>query len=146
MNYAEFLELECLRGLSTTEATLRLWHHMYSWVVEKKYADTADSPEFVEYVCQLRNLSVQTINTHLRRMAEAGLLSRHVLRRKLPPNARDELLNPITNMFFGGKALPSTFARYCINGAECSLEFKSAARSLESVERRMNELREEKAR
>jgi hypothetical protein len=50
MIYADFLKLIERTNTEATEATLLLWHHIYAWVVEHGYADTADSPEFVKLV------------------------------------------------------------------------------------------------
>lgn len=141
MTYAEFLDLTKRQELSATESTMRLWHHIYSWVIQIEYVDTADTPEFVDYVREFRALSVPTIGKHLRSMSDAGLLARHTLRRRLPTEVKDELLNSITNMFFGGSILPSSFARYCLPGKPCPREFKSAVRSLQRIEERMQELR-----
>lgn len=145
MTYAEFLDLVNCQNVNAAESTIRLWHHVYLWVVQHEYADTADSPEFVKYVREFRSLSVPTIGKHLRSMSNAGLLARHTLRRRLSHEAKDELLNPITNMFFGGSTLPSSFARYCLPGKFCSREFKSASRSLQRIEERMQEFRDKNA-
>jgi hypothetical protein len=145
MNYADFLELPGNKNSLASENTLRLWHHLYLWVLRHEYADTADSPEFINYVVEFRKLSVATIGKHLRSMSTAGLLKQHTLRRRLSGEAKEELLNPITNMFFGGSTLPSSFSRYCLPGKPCSKEFKSAQRSLQRIEERMQELRSKSA-
>lgn len=145
MTYAEFLELATRANAEPAESTLRLWHHIYMWISEHGYADTADSPEFVKYVQSFRRLGVPTIGKHLRSMSDAGLLSRYFLRRRLSAEAREELLNPVTNMFFGGGNLPSSFARYSLPGQPCSREFRSAVRSLERIETRISELRSKSA-
>lgn len=140
MTYTEFLKLVEHMNIEATEGTLLLWHHIYAWIAEHGYADTADSPEFVKYVQSFRHIGARTIGRHLRSMSEADLLSRHILRRRLSQEAKEELLNPVVNIFFGGRSLPSSFARYSLAGKPCSREFKSALRSLESIENRMNEL------
>ena len=141
MTYIQFLELVGHKEIAVAEATLRLWHHVYLWVLEHEYADTADSPEFVKYIRNFRLIGEPTIGRHLRSMSSAGILKRHTLRRKLSTEAKEELLNPIINTFYGGINLPSTFARYCLPGKPCSREFKSATRSLQRIEDRMQALR-----
>ena len=141
MNYSEFLQQHSKSSQNVSEPTLRLWHHIYEWVLKSEYADTADSPDFVKYVQSFRNVSVQTISSHLRKMSQSGLLSRHVLRRKLPAELKEEFFNPVINMFFGGDDLPSTFVRYCKPGLPCPREFKSAERVLSKIENKSSEFR-----
>jgi hypothetical protein len=50
MNYTDFVKIVKQPNEATTERTLRLWHHIYTWICEHGYADTADSPEFVKHV------------------------------------------------------------------------------------------------
>lgn len=82
MEYADFLKI-IPEGLGVTEKTLRLWFVIYNWIVENGYADSADSPLFLQHVNAFRKSSVQTVATHLRRMSDAKLIKRNVLRRKL---------------------------------------------------------------
>ena len=141
LEYTDFIYIA--QDASVSEPTLRLWHHIYLWVEKHGYADTADTPEFVEYVCLFRNLTIGTINTHLRRMWENGLLSRNVLRRKLPPDILDVHLSPFA-LLLGAGGLPSSFVRYSLPGQKCSLEFKSVARSEEKMRSRFTEIRNSK--
>lgn len=141
MDYPTFLKHVANSGGTASEATLRLWHHIYKWVLLHEYADTADTPEFVKYVQEFRNLSVPTINSHLKKMSSAGLLARHTLRRKLPKELREGFFNPVINMFFGGDDLPSTFVRYCKPSAVCSCEFKSAERAMAKMQQKVADLK-----
>ena len=140
MTYIEFLKIVEPTDAKVAENTLILWYRIYIWVVEHGYADTADSPEFVKYIQSFRQIGVQTIGKHLKNMADLGLLSRHTLRRRLSKDAKEELLNPIVNMFFGGKNLPSSFVRYSLAGEPCSRDFKSAQRYIENIEKRAGEI------
>mgnify|MGYP005815166893 CR=1 FL=1 len=140
MSYATFLKLVEDRNKKASESTLRLWYHIYMWVSERGYADTADSPEFVEHVQLFRRIGIATIGRHLRSMSEGGLLSRHNLRRQLSIEVKQDLLNPL-NIFFGGSSsLPSSFARYTLVGQPCPLEFKSASRTVKKIEKLMSGL------
>lgn len=139
MNYVEFLKLVDGNNAKASEQTLHYWHTIYIWVLDYGYADTADTPEFVQYMNAFRNTSLATLNTHLRRMSEAGLLKCYVLKRKLSSEAREEFFNPVLNMFVANKALPSSFNRYCLPNQQCSREFKSASRFSEEIERRLRE-------
>lgn len=127
MTYLEFLALPAVKKVHPVEATQRIWHHIYVWVLEHGYADTADSPDFVHYVKAFRGVNIETIASHLARMANADLLKRHVLKRKLSADAKEELLNPVTTMFTGS-SLPTMLIRYTLPGVSCPLEFKSAER------------------
>jgi len=131
-NYLDFVALPSLQGVSVKEPTLKMWHHIFMWVEKYGYADTADSPEFVGYVQGWRKVSPATIGSHLAKMAAAGLLKRHVLRRKLSSEAKDELLNPILGMF-AGTSLPTTLVRYTLPNVACPLEFKVAVRKAEKI-------------
>ncbi len=142
MNYQEFVKLLENSGANATESTIRLWHQIYSWVLNNGYADTADSPDFVKYIQNFRKIGIPTIGKHLRLMSEAKLLSKHTMRRKLPQELKDDLLNPILNTFMGGINLPSSFVRYSLYGKPCSKEFKSAERSINNIEQRFKEIRE----
>ena len=137
-NYPDFIELAKLS--KANESTLRLWHHIYLWVEEKGYADTADTHEFVKYVCAFIPLKVGAIKSHVRRMSQAGILSRHVLRRKLPSELREELYNPIMSLISGSELPPSSFVRYCLPGQKCSLELKAILRNEEKMQARMNDI------
>ena len=141
MTYNEFLKLSELVKVEVRESTLQLWHQIYIWVLNNGYADTADSPEFVSHIQSFRRIEIKTIGRHLRLMSEIGLLTQHSLRRKLSQEAKDELLNPLLGMFFGGSSLPSAFTRYVLPGTPCPSEFKAAQRSLENIETRINEFR-----
>ena len=127
MTYLEFLALPAVQKANSVEATQRMWYHIYVWVQEHGYADTADSPDFVQYVKTFRSVNVETIASHLARMANADLLKRNVLKRKLSAEAKEELLNPIATMFTGS-SLPTMLIRYTLPGVSCPLEFKSAER------------------
>ena len=141
MTYNEFLKIPELAKVEVRESTLQLWHQIYIWVLANGYADTADSPEFVKHIQSFRKIEVKTIGRHLRIMSEIGLLAQHSLRRKLSQEAKEELLNPLVGLFFGGSSLPSAFTRYALPGRPCPREFKAAQRSLEKIETRMNEFR-----
>lgn len=67
-------------------------------------------------------------------MAAAGLLKRHVLRRKLSSEAKEDLLNPILGMF-AGTSLPTTLVRYTLPNVVCPLELKAAVRKAEKIDR-----------
>ena len=130
--YLNFLALKNVQSASVNEQTLKMWHHIYVWVEKHGYADTADSPEFVRYVQDWRNIKCSTIAAHLGKMAEAGLLTRHKLKRKLSNDVREELLNPVLGIF-SGTGLPTALVRYSLPGMDCSLEFKAAARKAEII-------------
>ena len=133
-NYLDFIALPSIQGVSVKEPTLKMWHHIFMWVEKYGYADTADSPEFIGYVQGWRKVSPATIGSHLAKMAGAGLLKRHVLRRKLPAEAKDELLNPILGMF-AGTSLPTMLVRYTLPNVACPLELKAAVRKAEKIDR-----------
>lgn len=126
MTYLDFLALPAVQKAHPVEATQRMWHHIYVWVQEHGYADTADSPAFVQYVKAFRSVNIETIASHLSRMANADLLKRHVLKRKLTTEAKEALLNPIATMFTGSN-MPTMLIRYTLPGVPCPLDFKSAA-------------------
>lgn len=130
MDYLQFVGLvEATTPTTSSHQSLRYWHAIYSWILVHGYADTADSPEFVAHMAGIRKTTVGTLAAHLRRMAQAGLLARHFLKRQLSEETKDDLANPILTIFRGGaNALPTSFYRYCLPGAECPLEFKSADR------------------
>lgn len=132
-SYVEFLVLPETQSANVQEATLKMWHRIYSWIEVHGYADTADSPDFVHYVQEWRKVGVTTIGVHLGRMAALGLLKRHMLKRKLSTQAREELLNPVLGMFSGAN-LPTTLSRYTLPGKACPLEFKAAARKAARIE------------
>lgn len=132
ISFSDFTALPAARAANVTEASLRLWHHIYVWAQEFGYVDLADTPQFIRYVQDLRKLSQATISRHLVAMAQAGLLKRHVLKRRLPAEARDELLDPVLGMF-AGASLPTTFARFTLPGVECPREFKAAAQRAEKI-------------
>jgi hypothetical protein len=48
-----------------TEETIKLWFQIYLWIVDKGYADIADTPEFVERIQAFRNITVPTISNCL---------------------------------------------------------------------------------
>lgn len=131
-SYLEFLALPSAQNANVKEPTLKMWHHIYCWVEKHGYADTADSPNFVNYVQEMRKVSPSTIGTYLSNMAKAGLLKRNTLKRKLSNEAREELLSPVLGMF-AGTSLPTTLVRYTLPDAECSLEFKAVARKAEVI-------------
>lgn len=139
MNYADFLQKIADTG-NKSEKTLRLWHHIYVWISEKGYADTADSPEFIDYVTGFRKIGVSSIGKHLKCMSDAGIISRHTLRRRLPKDIREDLLNPVVTLFLGGNNLPSTFVRYSLPGQSCPRDFKSIERSITSINNRISEV------
>ncbi len=130
--YLEFIALPSVQSESVKEPTLKMWHHIYIWVEKHGYADTADTPDFVRHVQEWRKVSLSTISAHLANMAKAGLLKRHILKRKLSSEAREELLNPVLGMF-SGTSLPTTLVRYTLPDADCPLEFKAAARKAEVI-------------
>ena len=140
MEYADFLKL-IPEGLGVTEKTLRLWFVIYQWVVENNYADSADSPAFIQHVNAFRKCSVQTVATHLRRMSDAKLIKRNVLRRKLSGEAKEELSIGALLFAPGVESIPTTFVRYCLPGQQCPTEFKSFDAAATAIDSRMNELR-----
>lgn len=135
MNYLAFFKLvEEVKAEGVTEKTLQLWYVIYQWVVENGYADTADTPEFVSHVQSHRAISTKTINMHLARMAQYGLLKSYTLKRNLPKELRDELWHPFALFFSATSTLPTTFKRYSIPGKPCSGEFKALTRLIEKSE------------
>ena len=138
--YLKFLALPALKGKTIAEPTLRLWHCIYGWVEAKGYADTADTPEFVQHIQAFRKIGTPTIAGHLAKMADAGLLKRHNLKRQLSAESRDVLLNGIGSMF-SGAALPTTFSRYTLPGQICPKEFKGAHRKAEKLDALFADLR-----
>lgn len=133
-SYLDFIALPSIQSVSVKEPTLKMWHHIFMWVEKHGYADTADSPEFIGYVQGWRKVSPATIGSHLAKMAAAGLLKRHVLRRKLSSEAKEDLLNPILGMF-AGTSLPTTLVRYTLPNVVCPLELKAAVRKAEKIDR-----------
>lgn len=131
MDFPAFLKLveSTAPAKDRSEATLRLWHHIFYYVLRNDYADTADSPEFVKYVQDFRAISVSTINSHLRKMSEAKLLKACHMRRKLDQGTKELILNPMA--FWAYTDLPTGFKRYCLPDSPCSGEFKSAERARE---------------
>jgi len=140
MEYVDFLD-KLPEGLGVTEKTLRLWFVIYQWILQNNYADSADSPDFLQHVNAFRKCSVQTVATHLRRMSDAKLIKRNVLRRKLSGEAKEELsIGPL--LFSRGvESIPTTFVRYCLPGEQCPTEFKSFDAAATAIDSRMNELR-----
>ena len=141
MEYADFLKL-IPEGLGVTEKTLRLWFVIYQWVVENNYADSADSPAFIQHVNAFRKCSVQTVATHLRRMSDARLIKRNVLRRKLSGEAKEELSIGALLFAPGVESIPTTFVRYCLPGQQCPTEFKSFDAAVSAIDGQMNAIRE----
>lgn len=141
MEYADFLKLTP-EGLGVTEKTLRLWFVIYQWIVENNYADSADSPAFIQHVNAFRKCSVQTLATHLRRMSDAKLIKRNVLRRKLSGEAKEELSIGALLFAPGVESIPTTFVRYCLPGQQCPTEFKSFDAAVSAIDGRMNAIRE----
>lgn len=140
MEYSEFLK-NIPDGLGATEKTLRLWFVIYQWIVENNYADSADSPAFLQHVNAFRKCSVQTVATHLRRMSDAKLIKRNVLRRKLSGEAKEELSIGALLFAPGVESIPTTFVRYCLPGQQCPTEFKSFDAAATAIDSRMNEIR-----
>ena len=141
MEYHDFLK-EIPEGLGATEKTLRLWFVIYQWIIEHGYADSADSPAFIQHINAFRKCSTQTVATHLRRMSDAKLIKRNVLRRKLSGEAKEEL--SIGSLLFapGAESIPTTFVRYCLPGQQCPTEFKSYEAAVSALDGRMNAIRE----
>lgn len=140
MEYVDFLE-KLPDGLGVTEKTLRLWFVIYQWIVENNYADSADSPAFIQHINAFRKCSVQTVATHLRRMSDAKLIKRNVLRRKLSGEAKEELsIGPL--LFSRGvESIPTTFVRYCLPGQQCPTDFKSLDVAVATIDSRIHEFR-----
>lgn len=140
MEYHDFLK-EIPEGLGATEKTLRLWFVIYQWIIEHGYADSADSPAFIQHINAFRKCSTQTVATHLRRMSDAKLIKRNVLRRKLSGEAKEEL--SIGSLLFapGAESIPTTFVRYCLPGQQCPTEFKSFDAAVSAIDGRMNAIR-----
>ena len=138
MEYRDFLK-EIPEGLGATEKTLRLWFVIYQWIID---ADSADSPAFLQHINAFRKCSTQTVATHLRRMSDAKLIKRNVLRRKLSGEAKEEL--SIGSLLFapGAESIPTTFVRYCLPGQQCPTEFKSFDAAVSAIDGRMNAIRE----
>ncbi|BBN90475.1 hypothetical protein [Azospira sp. I09] len=141
MEYRDFLK-EIPEGLGATEKTLQLWFVIYQWILEHGYADSADSPAFLQHINAFRKCSTQTVATHLRRMSDAKLIKRYVLRRKLSGEAKEEL--SIGSLLFapGAESIPTTFVRYCLPGQQCPTEFKSYEAAVSALDGRMNAIRE----
>ena len=143
MEYSKFLELDALKTIDASESTLKFWYRIYAWVVAHEYADTADSPEFVDHIREVRDVSTATISRHLRRMSDCGLLDRHEMRRRLSKDDKETFLNPFITMFMlGNTTIPSSFARYCLAGKPCSRVFNSPQRASDQIDKRGRELRE----
>ena len=127
-------------GSGITTATEEMWWHLYTWVVERGYADTADQPGFVEHVQAFRGIEVGGINRHLRRMAGAGLLEPHRLTRKLDARTKDALKmgTGIFDVLSGqgsASTLPSVVVRYTLPGASPPLKLSRARLAIDAAER-----------
>jgi len=140
MEYHDFLK-EIPEGLGATEKTLRLWFVIYQWIIEHGYADSADSPAFLQHINAFRKCSTQTVATHLRRMSDAKLIKRNVLRRKLSGEAKEELSMGSLLFAPGAESIPTTFVRYCLPGQQCPTEFKSFDAAVSAIDGRMNAIR-----
>lgn len=138
MEYVDFLG-KLPAGLSVNEKTLRLWFVMYNWIVDNGYADCADSPAFLQHVNAFRKCSVQTVATHLRRMSDAKVIKRYVVRRKLSGEVKEDLSSGLVFFSPGVESLPTTFVRYCLPGKQCSTEFKSVEVALNTINRTIME-------
>ena len=128
MNKLEFIRMLDAGTEEVSDQTADLWYHILGWVQTHRYADTADTPEFIQHVQAFRHLEPATIGRHLSRMAKAGFLRAHTVRRRLSQETREEVASSLTAMLFGGEAstLPSSFKRYTLPGMPCPLEFKTA--------------------
>ena len=133
MNKLEFIRKLDARSPNVNDSTAALWFHLLSWVVSLGYADTADSPDFLKHVQEFRQISVQTIGKHLGRMADAGFLQAHRVRRKLPTEVKADLNASLTSLIFGGGAssMPTSFKRYTLPGVSCPMVFRSFDRAEE---------------
>ena len=127
MNKLEFIRALDAGSVGVSDSTADLWYHILSWVQAHEYADTADGPEFIKHVQSFRRVGVSTINRHLGRMAEAGFLKAHSLRRQLSAGAKEEMSTSLHGILFGGgvSALPTVFKRYTLPGATCPRIFKT---------------------
>lgn len=130
MNKLEFIQKLDAGSERVSDSTADLWFHLLTWVVQQGYADTADTPAFIAYVQKFRRVGVPTIGRHLARMAGAGFLVSHELRRKLPELAKADLNEDVYATLFGGgvSSMPTNFKRYTLPGVECPLELKSLDR------------------
>lgn len=128
MDYLAFVKLPQIEFATQKEDTLRLWHHIYTWIIQHGYADVSDTPDFVKHVQLFRKIEASTISRHLLEMSRINLIVRRVLRRKLPEVIRTELNSSIHGMLFGGdmSSLPTSIVRYALPGQKCSIEFKAA--------------------
>lgn len=140
MEYVDFLE-KIPGGHGLTENTLRLWFVMYQWVLLHGYADSADSPAFLEHVNKFRKSSTGTIATHLRQMANAGLLKRTALRRKLSQETKETLSVGALLFAPGAESTPTSFVRYTLPGHSCPTEFNSLNTAISAVEKRIKDAR-----
>lgn len=143
MNKLEFVKALDAGSEVVSDKTADLWFHILEWVQQRGYADTADTPEFVKHVQAFRRIGVATIGKHLGRMADAGFLSAHNLRRELPKTVKEEVATSVSAMVFGGgtSTLPTSFKRYTLPKVPCPLMLKSATALLERNRRFDEELR-----
>ncbi|GKS87488.1 hypothetical protein AVMA1855_25070 [Acidovorax sp. SUPP1855] len=142
MNKLDFVRRLDAGSTSVSDKTADLWWHILDWVHRIGYADTVDMPEFVTHVQSFRPIEVATISRHLARLAEAGFLKAHVIRRHLTSEAKEELRSSISGLFYGNDAstLPTSFKRYTLADVPCPLEFKTASLLFERNRKRDAEL------
>ncbi|WP_156516873.1 hypothetical protein [Delftia sp. GW456-R20] len=142
MNKLEFIRILDAGNENVSDKTADLWFHILQWVKKMGYADTADTPAFVEYVQDFRNVEIATIARHLARLADAGFLDGHFVRRKLPKMVREELESSISAMIFGHgpSTLPASFKRYTLPGASCPLELSAVQNMMNMNESRDREM------
>ena len=144
MNKLEFIRALDAGSTRVSDKTADLWFHILAWVQKQGYADTADTPEFIDYVRAFRRIEVATIGRHLSRMAEAGFLDEHSLKRGLSSEAKEVINTSLHGLLFGGgaSALATTMKRYTLPGAPCPRVFKAGDALLERNRLRDDEMRE----
>lgn len=112
-------------GASLNESTIVLWKRIYAYIQKNGYADAVDNKEFIDHVNELKPISRQTIQMHLRRMTEAGLIAGHEMRiRQTKKDPFASLLGPL----FGANHPPRRFLRYTLRGHNPSTRYEEPER------------------
>lgn len=116
--------------------TLELWLHMYTYIGNCGYADTADDDDFVRHVHQHKSLATASIASHLRKMADCGLIVGHKMR--LVPGNRNQF-----DIFpFMGDTLPSHLIRYTLPGQKPPTHMKRAQKARDQMRKLATDFRQ----
>lgn len=124
MNLDAFIQLvPADQQAKCRQDTLELWCHMYAYIEQTGYADTADDEDFVRHVHQHKSLATSSIASNLRKMANCGLIVGHKMR--LVPGNRNQFdIFPLL-----GDTLPSHLIRYTLPGQKPPTHMKRAQKA-----------------